>query len=99
METINQDSKKARGGSRKGAGRKPCTIKAIVKKMSKDSAHLILAEIKANSKWKTLAESPDERIQLEVLKYLTDRAFGKAKQSVEATGKDGEPLTISVRYL
>jgi hypothetical protein len=76
-----------RGGNRPGAGRKPRTINAIAKKLPKDTAALILAEIKANQKWVELANDKDKRIQLDVLKYLTDRAFGKAPQEVKNTGE------------
>jgi hypothetical protein len=69
-----------RGGKRPGAGRKPSTLKGIVKKLPRESAELLLAEINANAKWIALANSKDERIQLEVLKYLSDRAYGKPRQ-------------------
>ena len=78
--------------------RKPSTIKGISKRLPRESAELILAEIKANSMWLVLAESKDERIRLETLKYLTDRAYGKARQSIEATsvGNLGVVLMRSV---
>jgi hypothetical protein len=72
-----------RGGRRPGAGRKPSTIRGIVRRLPKDTAELVLAEINANHKWVELARSKDERIVLEVLKYLTDRAYGRPRQSVE----------------
>jgi hypothetical protein len=75
----------SKGGRRPGAGRKPSTIKGIAKKLPRESAELLLAEINANSKWVVLANSKDERISLETLKYLTDRAYGKARQSIDAT--------------
>ena len=96
MPEINNQSKDSRGGKRKGAGRKPCTISGVEKKMARDTAHLILAKIKANQKWVDLAESDDPRIRFEVLRYLTDRAYGRPKQSVEHSGKDGEPIQTSV---
>jgi hypothetical protein len=70
----------AKGGKRPGAGRKPSTLKGIAKKLPRESAELLLAEINANEKWVALANSDDERIQLEVLKYLSDRAYGKPRQ-------------------
>ena len=87
-----------KGGKRPGAARKPSTIKGISKRLPRESAELILAEIKANSMWLRLADSKDERIRLETLKYLTDRAFGKARQSIEATsvGNLGVVLMRSV---
>jgi hypothetical protein len=99
MEIIEPESKVGRGGRRPGAGRKPCTIKGMVKQLPKDSAELILAEIKANQKWLDLANSEDENIQLKVLMYLTDRAYGKAKQSMQATGEGGGPVFFKLLRL
>lgn len=96
MSKAANQSKATRGGSRPGAGRKPSTVKGIVKKLPSDSAALILAEIKANQKWVTLAASKDERIVLETLKYLTDRAYGKAKQALEHSGPNGGPIEHEV---
>lgn len=89
------------GGKRAGAGRKPSTIKGIAKKLPRESAELLLAEIKAQAKWKALAESKDERIVLETLKYLTDRAHGKPRQSIEHGGEGGGPIqaNITVTFL
>jgi hypothetical protein len=92
MSEIQKESVKKNGGKRPGAGRKPSTLNGVVAKLPKDTAILILAKIKANQKWIDLAGSRDERIRLEVLKYLTDRAHGKAKQSVEHTGENGGPV-------
>jgi hypothetical protein len=85
-----------RGGKRPGAGRKPSTVKGIAKRLPKLSAELLLVEIDANSKWVTLANSPDPRIVLETLKYLTDRAYGKARQTVETSGDGGGPIAFQV---
>ena len=83
-----------KGGRRPGAGRRPSTIKGIARKLPKESAELLLAEINANSKWVSLANSDDERIQFETLKYLTDRAYGKARQSIDASVDGGTPIQI-----
>lgn len=88
-----------KGGKRPGAGRKPSTIKGIAKKLPKESAALLLAEINAHEKWVSLANSTDERIQLETLKYLTDRAYGKARQAIQATVKGDQPLEVVVRRI
>jgi hypothetical protein len=90
------ESKTVKGGKRAGAGRKPSTLKGIARKLPKETAELLLAEIKAESKWKKLASSDDERIVLDTLKYLTDRAHGKATQAMEVTGKDGEPIQSAI---
>ena len=70
----------SKGGKRPGAGRKPSTLKGIANRLPRESAELLLAQINANAKWVALANSNDERIQLDVLKYLTDRAYGKPRQ-------------------
>lgn len=88
-----------KGGKRPGSGRKPSTIKGIAKKLPRESAELILCEIKANQRWVELASSSDERIVLETLKYLTDRAYGKAAQAVEHSGKDGGDLVLTIRHI
>lgn len=77
---------KPKGGRRPGAGRKPSTVKGVLKKLPCHSAALILAEINAHDKWLKLLESKDEKIVLETLKYLNDQAYGKAKQAVEHSG-------------
>jgi hypothetical protein len=83
-----------RGGRRLGAGRKPTTIKGIAKKLPRETADLLLTEINANSKWIVLANSKDERIRLETLKYLTDRAYGKPRQSIEASAVLAIPRVV-----
>jgi hypothetical protein len=87
MQNTAEESKPQRGGKRIGSGRKPSTLNGIVKKLPKETAALLLVEIKANQKWKNLAESEDERIQLDTLKYLTDRAYGKPPQSLDLGGQ------------
>ena len=88
-----------RGGKRTGAGRKPSTIKGVVKRLPGDVAALVLCEIKAQQKWVELANSEDERIRLETPKYLTDRAFGKPAQTFNHQGEDDGPLEIVVRHI
>ena len=86
-----------RGGKRAGAGRKPSTIKGVTKRLSGDIAALVLSEIKAQQKWVELADSEDERIRLETLKYLTDRAYGKAKRVMDLDHEGG--LTLLVKHI
>jgi transposase-like protein len=81
-----KNQKESRGGKRSGAGRKPSTIKGVLKHCAKDTSDLILDKIKANQKWIELCNSEDENIRYKALAYLTDRAFGKPKQSMEMSG-------------
>lgn len=73
----------AHGGKREGAGRKAHGIKGLAKHLPQDIAGLVLVEIQAHKKWLQLANSTDEKIQLDTMKYLTDRAYGKAKQAID----------------
>lgn len=88
-----------KGGKRAGAGRKPSTIKGIARRLPRESAELLLSEIKANQKWVKLANSADERIALDTLKYITDRAYGRAAQAVELSGADGGPIEVVKRVV
>ena len=81
-----KESTKSKGGRRPGAGRPPSTVKGIAKRLPKEIAELLLSEIGAHAKWIKLSKSDDERIVLDTLKYLSDRAYGKAPQAMELTG-------------
>jgi len=68
-----------RGGIRKGAGRKSKASKLIEAGFV---ASWFTAEFQ-EIKWKSFIESGDERIALDATKYLTDRLYGKAPQSLD----------------
>ena len=68
-----------RGGFRKGAGRKSKASRLIEAGFVADWFTPAYQQIK----WKSFLESQDERIALDATKYLTDRLFGKAPQSVD----------------
>lgn len=101
MNNNQTNQSERRGGKRPGAGRKPSTVKGVVKRLPVETAELILAEIKANQKWVELSKSKDERVVLETLKYLTDRARGRPKQAIQHSGEDGGPIrtSITVRFV
>ena len=46
-----------------------------------------------------LANSSDERIALETLKYLTDRAYGRARQSLQLGGDENGPMALVVKHI
>ena len=46
-------------------------------------AEQILSAIDEVSVWQELIDCPDPRIRLDALKYLTDRRYGKASQSMK----------------
>lgn len=89
----------AKGGKRAGAGRKPSTLKGIAKKLPAWSAALILAEINANKKWIELANSEDESIAFQVLKFLTEQAHGKAKQTIGGDPEQPFQVNVTIRRI
>ena len=65
------------GGKRKGAGRKPKSLRALLKGLPKVNADLILQEVGATELWIALCRTRDKKQRFEVLRYLTDRSCGK----------------------
>jgi len=78
-----EESKSKRGGKRPGAGRKPSTLKGVLKRLPSVTAEVLLQEINAHQKFIELASSTNEFVALRTLCFLWEQAFGKAKQSVE----------------
>lgn len=74
-----------RGGIRTGAGRKSKALKLMEAGFV---APWFTAEFQ-EIKWKSFIESDDERIALDAIKYITDRVYGKAPQSLDLN-HDGE---------
>lgn len=86
----------ARGGKRPNSGRKP-KPKVVVRKVVAETILASIDEIKA---WKRLLKSPDDRIALEALKYLTNRRDGMPPQSIEHKGGDGGPMiNVLIRHV
>jgi hypothetical protein len=88
-----------KGGKREGAGRKPKIAKVLAETIAKN----LFAEFGGESEaWNSLAQEArknDLRLTFEILKYWTDRKYGKPKQSVEASGKDGGPLVVRIVHV
>jgi hypothetical protein len=82
-----------RGGIRRGAGRKSNASKLIEAGFV---ASWFTAEFQ-EVKWKSFLESSDERIALDATKYLTDRLFGKAPQSVDMNHSGDIDLGLAER--
>jgi len=82
-----------RGGFRRGAGRKSKASKLIEAGFVAD---WFTADFQA-FKWKSIVESEDERIALDALKYLTDRLYGKAPQSVSLQHSGGFEMGLAER--
>jgi hypothetical protein len=85
-EVMAGIKKSVHGGKRFGAGRKPSTVKGIVKKLPCFSAELILHEIKAQSKLIQLANCGEPAVELQAVKFLWEQAYGKAQQTIENKG-------------
>jgi hypothetical protein len=73
-----------RGGARPGAGRKPKMFKELEKTVTES----LFSELGGESKaWKYLishARQHDARLVFDILRYWTDRKYGKPSQRVEA---------------
>lgn len=80
------------GGPRKNAGRKSNAEKLL---KAGFCAPWFTPELQ-KTKWQELVNSSDEKIRLEVMKYITDQLHGKAKQAVEHSGENGGPIPISL---
>jgi hypothetical protein len=78
---MRKSNMPARGGFRKGAGRKSKASKLIEAGFVASWFTSEFQEIK----WKSFIESSDERIALDATKYLTDRLYGKAAHSLDLT--------------
>ncbi|MGC1781147.1 MAG: hypothetical protein WA708_01360 [Acidobacteriaceae bacterium] len=84
-----------RGGIRRGAGRKSKASKLIEAGFVASWFTSEFQEIK----WKSLVGSEDERIALDAIKYLTDRLYGKAPQSLDLNHNNDQPIELVVRRI
>ena len=69
----------ANGGRRPGAGRPKGSMNKV-KLVATDVAARALNSIDQLKAWQELMQSKHERIRLETMKYLNDRAFGRPAQ-------------------
>jgi hypothetical protein len=83
----------ARGGFREGAGRKSNASKLM---QAGFVASWFTAEFQ-RIKWKSFLESENERIRLDAMRYLTDRLYGKAPQSVDLNHSGGIDIGLAER--
>jgi hypothetical protein len=81
---------KMNGGRRPGAGRKRGGRNAAQLKII-DIAGQVLQEIDAKEKWKALRNCNDPRVIVDVMKYLSDRAFGRPVQMI--AGDPNKPVS------
>lgn len=83
-----------KGGARPGAGRKTNKVKALAAGFVADFFNLPAQE----KLWKSMLASDDEKIRLDAGKYLTDRLYGKAAQSVELSGELDVSISEALSY-
>jgi hypothetical protein len=88
----------ANGGRRPGAGRPKGSLNKV-KLVATDIAAQALASVDQVKVWRDLMESKDERIKLEALKYLSDRTYGKAPQSLRLQGDAEDPFRVIVEVI
>jgi hypothetical protein len=86
-----------KGGKRLGAGRPKGSLNKV-KLVATDIATQALESVDQVKAWRQLMQSKDERIRLEALKYLSDRAYGKASQAVNLQS-DGNDLRVFVEVV
>jgi hypothetical protein len=73
----------ARGGKRKGAGRKSNAQKLLEAQETASSIASWFTPELQKSKWQALLNSEDEAVQFKAISYLSDRLYGRAAQSVD----------------
>jgi|WetSurMetagenome_2_1015567.scaffolds.fasta_scaffold578173_1 hypothetical protein len=78
-----------KGGRIAGSGRKP-GAKTLLKR---DPSIAILAKCDPEKIWTRLLNSKDDKIVLDALKYLSDRAWGKPMQVI-AGDSDGGAIVL-----
>jgi hypothetical protein len=71
------------GGRRPGAGRKSKATKLL----EAGFAAPFFDEKEQQRHWKSLLASEDEKVRMDAVKYLTDRLYGKAPQSLDLNAK------------
>ena len=102
---LNSGAKPAPGGYRKGAGAKPDWYKAKCAQIL-DSNKLLdfIGRVASGEepeqhldKLGTIYElKPKISDRIKAVEFLSDRAYGKPAQSVEVSGENGGPLTVTV---
>lgn len=85
-----------KGGARPGAGRKSNAQKMLEEKDAILALSQWCTPTFQKSKLQTLLNSEDENVQLKALTYVMDRMYGKPRQAMEHTGKDGAALQFTI---
>lgn len=96
---FQKGNKHGKGGAKPGAGRpsnefRELCAQALDEVKGIDFVKAVVAGVKFESPFGKSEAKPETR--LEAVKWLADRAHGKAMQAVELSGADGEPLSFEV---
>jgi hypothetical protein len=83
----SKESKRARGGKRPGAGRKPNLAKRLLSGVKPITAAEALDGIDVREIVHDLLKNGNRNVKLQTLTVLWDRIFGKPKQDVSVSGK------------
>lgn len=89
----------ARGGKRRGAGRKKKPVLPAVKTLgplSKGLAAKLHGDESTERRWRELRETGDHWFRLAVEKYLWDRAEGRPVQQVRMANPEGDKFQVEV---
>lgn len=95
---VAENSKRAapgrpfRPGQSGNPGGRPKGLAALIRQQTGDGAELVGFALKV-----LRSSRQDPRLRLQACEWLADRGFGKAVQSHEVTGADGEAITFTLR--
>ena len=85
-QADSKESKRARGGKRPGAGRKPNIAKRLLSGVKPITAAEALDGIDVREIVHDLLKNGNRNVKLQTLTVLWDRIFGKPKQDVSVSG-------------
>ena len=85
-QVDSSESKRARGGRRPGAGRKPNIAKRLLAGVKPATAAEALEGIDVKAIVHDLLKNGTRQVKLQTLTVLWDRVFGKPKQDVSVSG-------------
>lgn len=103
---LKSGAKPARGGARKGAGRKPDWLRSECARIIDQHKLLeFVGRVASGDETETHVTKDGDVVdvaprisdRLKAVEFLTDRAHGKPMQAVEVAGKDGGPISWVIK--
>jgi len=86
LRADSSESRRAHGGKRRGAGRKPNLAKRLLKGFTRDAIALVVEDLDVKTVIIGLLKSKSDRTRLETLAFLRDTIVGRPAQSVSVSG-------------